>query len=199
MTSVVEIGNIALVNLGEDTITSLSDDVKAARLINRRYAPIRDAVLRAHPWNCAMARAQLASTDPAPAWGPAACYQLPTDCLRVLRLEDRSIAWKVEGRKVVADGSAPLNILYVRQVDDPNAFDPLLIEAIAARLAADLAHPITHSTTLVQVMWDLYRQKLIEARGVDGQEGTGDAVIANTWLSSRSVGVGNPFGSDEAF
>ena len=71
MTSIVEIGNIALVNLGEDTITSLSDDVKAARLINRRYAPIRDAVLRAHPWNCAMARAQLASVDPAPVWGPA--------------------------------------------------------------------------------------------------------------------------------
>jgi len=108
MSSIVEIGNIALVNLGEDTITSLSDEVKAARLINRRYAPIRDAVLRAHPWNCAMARAGLASSDPAPAWGPAACYHLPTDCLRVLRLEDRSAAWKVEGRKVVTNAPAPL-------------------------------------------------------------------------------------------
>ena len=199
MTSIVEIGNIALVNLGEDTITSLSDDVKAARLINRRYAPIRDAVLRAHPWNCAMARAGLASADPAPVWGPAACYQLPTDCLRVLRVQDRQAAWKVEGRKIVTNAGAPLNILYTRQVTDPNAFDPLLIEAIAARLAADLAHPITQSTTLIQVMWDLYRQKLIEARGVDGQEGTGDALIADTWLASRSVGVTNPFGSDEAF
>ena len=199
MTSIVEIGNIALINLGEDTITALSDDVKAARLINRRYAPIRDAVLRAHPWNCAMARAQLASTDPTPVWGPAACYQLPTDCLRVLRVEDRSAAWKVEGRKIVSNAAAPLNILYSQQVTDPNAFDPLLIEAIAARLAADLAHPITQSTTLIQVMWDLYRQKLIEARGVDGQEGTGDALIADVWLASRSVGVSNPFGSDEQF
>ena len=199
MTSVVEIGNIALINLGEDTITSLDDDVKAARLINRRFAPIRDAVLRAHPWNCAMARAQIASTDPAPLWGPAACYQLPTDCLRVLRLEDRTDAWKVEGRKIVTNAAAPLNILYAKQVNDPNEFDPLLIEAIAARLAADLAHPITQSTTLIQVMWDLYRQKLIEARGVDGQEGTGDEVLADTWLASRSVGVTNPFGSDEAF
>ena len=199
MTSIVEIGNIALVNLGEDTITSLSDDVKAARLINRRYAPIRDAVLRAHPWNCALERARLASTDPAPAWGPAVCYQMPTDCLRVLRVQDRAAAWKVEGRKIVTDAAAPLNILYVKQVTDPNAFDPLLIEAIAARLAADLAHPITQSTTLIQVMWDLYRQKLIEARGVDGQEGAGDEVIADAWLASRSIGVGNPFGSDEAF
>ncbi len=199
MTSVVEIGNIALVNLGENTITSLSDDVKAARLINRRYAPIRDAVLRAHPWNCAMTRAQLASSDPPPLWGPAACYPLPTDCLRVLRLDDPSVVWKVEGRTVVTNASAPLNILYARRIADPNDFDPLLVEAIAARLAADLAHPITQSTTLVQVMWDLYRQKLIEARGVDGQEGAGDEVIADTWLTARSAGVGNPVGAGEAF
>lgn len=199
MTSVVEIGNIALVNLGEDVIASLSDEVKAARLLNRRYGPIRDAVLRAHPWNCAMVRAGLASSDPAPIWGPAACYPLPADCLRVLRVEDRSAAWKVEGRKIVSNAGAPLNILYTRQITDPNEFDPLLVEAIAARLAADLAHPITQSTSLIQVMWDLYRQKLIEARGVDGQEGTGDALIADTWLAARSVGVGNPFGSDEAF
>jgi hypothetical protein len=132
-------------------------------------------------------------------WGPAVSYQLPTDCLRVLRVEDRSAAWKVEGRQIVSNASAPLNILYTLQVTDPNAFDPLLIEAIAARLAADLAHPVTQSTTLIQVMWDLYRQKLIEARGVDGQEGTGDELIADTWLASRSVGVSNPFGSDEAF
>ena len=82
------------------------------------------------------------------------------------------------------------NILYAAQVTDPNEFDPLLIEAIAARLAADLAHPITQSTTLIQVMWDLYRQKLIEARGVDGQEGTGDELIGDVWLASRSIGVG---------
>ena len=199
MTSVVEIGNIALVNLGEDTITSLSDDVKPARLINRRYAPIRDAVLRAHPWNCAMARDRLSSIDPAPIWGPTNAFQLPTDALRVLRTANRGTAWKVEGRQIVSNAGAPLDILYSRQVTDPNEFDPLLIEAIAARLAADLAHPITQSTTLIQVMWDLYRQKLIEARGVDGQEGTGDEVIADTWLVSRSIGVSNPFGSDEAF
>ncbi len=197
MTSVVEIGNIALVNLGEDTIASLSDDVKAARLINRRYAPIRDAVLRAHPWNCALARAQLASGDPAPLWGPAACFQLPADCLRVLRLDDRSVAWKVEGRKILASAPAPLNILYTRRIADPNVFDPLLVEALAARLAADLAHPITQSTTLIGVMWDLYRQKLIEARGVDGPEGSGDALLADTWLAARAVGAGSPFGADE--
>ena len=185
MTSVVEIGNIALVNLGEDTITSLSDAVKAARLINRRYAPIRDAVLRANPWNCATARAQLASTDPAPSWGAGAAFQLPSDCLRVLRLEDRATPWNVEGRRLVAAASAPLNILYTARVSDPNQFDPLLVEAIAARLGADLAHPITQSTTLVQLMWDLYRQKLIEARGVDGQEGAGDELFADTWLMAR--------------
>ena len=176
MTSVLDIGNAALTNLGEDTIGSLSDDIKAARLINRRYAPIRDAVLRAHPWNCAMARARLPSAETPATWGSTNSFHLPAHCLRVLRLDDRTTAWKVEGRKLFADAVAPPTILYIRQIDDPDQFDTLLVEAIAARLAADLAHPLTQSTTMIQVMWDLYRQKLIEARQVDGQEGAGDAL-----------------------
>lgn len=197
MPSVVEIANIALINLGETPIASLNDDVKAARLAARRYGPVRDAVLRAHPWNCAMARAELAAAEPAPAWGPSRSYPLPTDCVRVLRLQDHAASFRIEGRRLLTDG-AP-RILYVRAVTDPNLFDPLLVEAIGARLAADLAHPITQSTTLVQVMWDLYRQKLQEARGVDGQEGSPEALIADVWLAARAGGIGNPYGHDEEF
>lgn len=197
MTSVVEIINAAAINLGEDPVTNAEFDNgenKMARLGKRRYPAIRDAVLRAHPWNCAMKRASLASIDPKPIWGVDNAFQLPADCLRVLRTQRREVAYKVEGRTIVANAEAPFLILYTHRIEDPNLFDALLVEAIAARLAADLAHPITQSTSLIQVMFDLYRQKIIEARGMDGQEGTGDTLIADEWLASRRIGVTDPFG-----
>ena len=59
MTTDVDIVNAGLIKLGEATITTLADDVKAARLANAIFADQRDVVLRAHPWNFAMARAEL--------------------------------------------------------------------------------------------------------------------------------------------
>ena len=194
MTSVVEIGNLALANLGEDPITSLTDDSKAARLINRRYEPIRDAVLAVHPWNGAMTRASLASVDPAPVWGGLIACALPTDYLRVLRLEDESAKWSVEGRQLVTTASAPVNILYIARVTDPNLFSPGLVEAIAARLAADLAHPITQDNSLIDAMWTIYLQKVKEARSIDSFESSGDNIFATYLVNARKTGVLNPFG-----
>ena len=197
MTSAVGIGNIALDHLGETTISSFSDEVKAARILNRRYEQVRDAVLQAHLWNSAIARAELASVDPAPIWGPGSAFQLPGDCLRVIGIKPRDHQWKREGRLLVSDASAPVFIRYLKRVVDPNAFDPLLIEAIAARLASDMAIPIKDSRTMQSAFWDLYLQKVKEACGVDAQEGTAEVVNNDGWLTARATGVGDPFGSDE--
>ena len=48
----------------------------------------------------------------------------------------------------------------------------LLVEAIAARLAADISYNLANSTSLTPTMWQLYESKLSEARFVDATEGT---------------------------
>ena len=48
----------------------------------------------------------------------------------------------------------------------------LLVEAIAARLAADISYNLVNSTSLTPTMWQLYEQKISEARFVDATEGT---------------------------
>jgi hypothetical protein len=53
MPSVVDICNESLDLLGAATITSLTQNSKEARLCNRNFEPVRDAVFRAHPWNVA--------------------------------------------------------------------------------------------------------------------------------------------------
>ena len=48
MPSVVDICNEAMDLLGAATITALTENSKEARLCNRRFETVRDAVVRAH-------------------------------------------------------------------------------------------------------------------------------------------------------
>jgi hypothetical protein len=61
--SIVGICNLGLVNgLGQDPIASLTDNRKAAIHCNLAYDPTRRAMLRAHPWDFATARARLSAS-----------------------------------------------------------------------------------------------------------------------------------------
>lgn len=184
--SAVQVCNRALDILGADPILSLADNTEAGRLCNRNYAAVRDAVLRAYPWNAAMRRAALPALAEAPAWGAAFAYELPSDCLRLWRVENEGFAdWRVEGRRVVSDIGPPLRVLYLASLDDTGLLDPLMGEAIAGRLAADLAYRLTGSTSLGAQAWSMYQAKLAEARRVDAQEGTPDGLVARDWLDAR--------------
>lgn len=183
--SEVSICNIALTMLGEKSITSLGDDSKQARYCALRYGDVRNAVLRAHPWNCALARAQLARLADDPAFGWAYQYELPNDYLRMVRLENMEDEYVIEGSALLTDIS-PCRIIYVKLLTDTTQFDPLLVEAIACRLAWELAKPVTGSTDLMDRMEKKYDTILREARSIDAQEGSSnDELIADIWLRAR--------------
>lgn len=188
--SVVSICNRALDLLGADPITSLEDGSKSANLCLRNFDSIRDAVLRSYPWNSAMRRAQLPALAEAPAWGFSYQYLLPTGpeparCLRVCRV-DGCDEYRVEGRRLLTDTAPPLAILYIGEITDPADFDPLLSDAIAARLAVYLAANITESASRVEAMRAHYRDTLALARTADAQEGTPELLDPDIWLASRS-------------
>jgi hypothetical protein len=191
-TSVIEICNNALLDLGEDAIMSLGDDSKAAGLCNHRWPAVRDAVLRAHPWNCAMAQAQLAAGASAPLWKWAFRYVLPTDFLRIIAItgaDGNDVRdWEIQSGVVLCDEEAPLYIAYVRRETDPKRYDALLSETLSARLAATLAYPLSGSTSLAQSCWHTYKEKLSEARGVDAREGVPGSVAPTTWLGAKLGG-----------
>ena len=84
MASVVDICNRALQKLGAESITSLTQNTENARACNSCFEFLRDAELRAHPWNFAIKRAQLAADLTPPEFGYDLRYQLPSDYLRLL-------------------------------------------------------------------------------------------------------------------
>jgi len=192
MASTVDICNGALNQLGATTILSLTEDSKNARLCNSRFTQVRDALFRTHPWNCLQKRIQIAADSTAPAWGFSFAYTLPADCLRLLRILDYDSNYKVEGRKILSNTST-MKILYISRVTDPNEYDELLRETLSASLSADIAFAVTSNNTTSQNMYQLYQEKLKDARFVDSTEGQNvdqdlgmtDVIDAGTFINSR--------------
>ena len=192
MASVVEICNGSLNQLGATTILSLTEDSKNARLCNQRYTQVRDSVFRSHPWNCLQKRIELAADTTAPAWGFSFAYTLPSDCLRLLRILDYDSNYKVEGRKILSNTSS-MKILYVARVTDPNEYDELLRETLSASLGADIAFGVTSNNQTATNMYNLFKEKLRDARFVDSTEGQNvepdlgmsDVIDAGTFINSR--------------
>ena len=85
MTSFVQLASNALRSVGQSGITSFTQSGDAAVVANAKHLQIRDAVIRAFPWNFAKNRATLSKLAAAPDFGFAFQYQLPTSpyCLRV--------------------------------------------------------------------------------------------------------------------
>ena len=191
MATEVSICSNALRRLGDDPITSLTDDTERARLCNSFYTDTRDAVLRLHPWNFAITRASLAKLSTAPAYGFANQFSLPTNpyCLRVLGMEYEDYIFKVEnvathGRVLLTD-EATANIIYVARITDTNLFDAMFVDVLTQKLAVDLAYPVTNSTTLQTQMQKVFEKKLSEARSIDGQEGFMDDLVSDTFTDFR--------------
>ena len=193
MATEVSICSNALRRLGDSPITTLSDNTERARLCNAFYGEARDAVLRSHPWNFAITRAALAQLSSTPAYGYSYQYSLPTDpyCLRVLEMEYTDYKFKIEnsateGRVLLTDESEA-KILYVAKVTDPTKFDAMFTDTLTAKLAVDLAYPVTNSVQFQAQMQKLYQLKLSEARSIDGQEGFIDELVANTFTDFRKA------------
>ena len=192
MASTVEICNGALNQLGATTILSLTEDSKNARLCNSRYTQVRDSVFRSHPWNCLQKRVEIAADTTAPAWGFSYAYTLPADCLRLLRILDYDSNYKVEGRKILSNTSS-MKILYIGRITDPNEYDELLRETLSAALSADIAFAVTSNNTTATNMYNLFQDKLKDARFVDSTEGQNveqdlgmtDVIDAGTFINSR--------------
>jgi len=190
MASFVEIASNALRLLGDDPITSFSDDTERARLVNAIYEEMRDEVTRAAVWNCCKARQVLASLSETPAFGWAYYHQLPADCLRVVDVlsGDTRIDHTIEGRRLMTDASS-VNLIFLQRVTDPNEFDVLFISAYTARIAAELALPVSGSNTVATAMWTAYDKKITEARTIDSQEGTPANLDAQSIMDARAGSV----------
>lgn len=189
MATAVSICSNALILLGEKPIASFTEGTRAAQVASNLYPDMALDFLRAHPWNAAMKRVQLAPTT-APAFGWRAAFLLPNDCLRVWEVKqgDTDIDHKVEGRKVLCDVTG-IDLVYISKIPE-DQWDTVMVTAMTYRMAGAMAYALTKSAALADGWMTAAERKFKEAKTLDGQEGTPDDFGDNPLLASRYPGGG---------
>lgn len=196
----VSIANRALTKLGANRIISFGDDTKEGRAIAACYYFLRDAELRRRKWRFSLKRAQLPALTETPAFGYAYAYQLPSDCLSILtvgdvapgvdlsdyRLSIDTALYSLEGRTILTDLPAPLNLRYKARISDPTQFDVAFVEALAARIAWELAEDLTQSSQKKVDAQTEYKVAIREAVAANALETTPDIIPDSSWLLSRA-------------
>ena len=189
MTSEVSICNTALIEANAATITSLLEDSSSAVRCSIFYPQVRDEVLRAHPWNFAIAQQALELDADAPVFEFLHKFTLPEDCLRVLKL-DSNYKFKIKGRALHTDiGTAKIE--YIKRETDPTLYDSLFVSALATRLAHRISYATHGDKERIQQLASDYDTIMREAKRRDGQEGIPDDLTADLWVKSRSSWTGD--------
>ena len=197
--SVVDICNMALGWIGADRITSLDDNSNQANLCNLNFPRSRDTVLESREWTFAVKRFTLTPSGDAPEFTWSSEFLIPHEVLRVLTVERASVVssneltsnfieheqmnWVREGQFILADQ----DIVHMRgiiRIENTKFYSESFVHALAARLAADLAVPITRSRTLQQQMFALYGAKLEDAAATEGMQGRSRR-IRSRYLQAR--------------
>lgn len=171
MTSSVSICSNALIRLGDKPISSFEDATDAASSCSNLYPAVRDEILRAHPWNCAVKRVLLAPLVEKPAFDFAYQFQLPNDWVRTIQIGERrcSLNYTIEGRRILTDANS-LPLVYVYQNNIESTWDGALIAVMTAAMTAVLAYPITQSASMQQTMEAKFQMTFRQAKAVNGQD-----------------------------
>lgn len=194
--SKIEIINRALLKLGEPPVSSLND-AAFGRSYDIIYQDVKDLLLSSYPWRFAVGIKELAKTDEM--FGDKFMYRLPVDCLLLLKVfgaenllvdEARDLLtqnYEVASDCVVTAVDGGISVEYVKIIDDDRLFSRLFREAMAAKIAAELAMRLKHSLTIKQAMetefFNLIRQAELNNEILKDIE----LVPENSWLLVREA------------
>jgi hypothetical protein len=178
--------NDALGQIGAMPISAIDDQSTNANYCLRFWPTLRQAMIRTHHWNFAMARRVLHQDPTAPAFEFIYQYQLPAELLKVVEFNGSGVitnpdaswpySWTsryiIEGRMLLTNDTE-VRIVYLQDVTNPDLWDSMFYQAAAAWLASKLAAAIQKSEKMAQVkLEEAMKIFLPLAMAVDGQEGT---------------------------
>ncbi|MGD9724408.1 MAG: hypothetical protein AB7U76_24480 [Pirellulales bacterium] len=195
MVAKIDIYNGALAHCGEPSITSLNQDNKGARLLNREYDKVRMSTLGRYRWNFAKKRASVAADPDAPAFGFNFRYRRPNDLLYLIGLGDERETqrnytssdqiYKMEGDFILTDQQAPLQIAYIENVTETGRFDPHFVTVFEYFLATQIFYALTKGTDRYQALVRERVNAIKEAKFAHAIENTPEIVMASDWLDAR--------------
>lgn len=182
--SKVSIANAALIKVGAERISSITQDCKRAIIINAIWDHVRDKVLRARKWNFAKMRVTLTPNGTSPDWGYDYQYDLPNDYLGFLETDPDDIQYVIENGKILTDEDE-LDVTYIYRNTDESSWDASFAEAMACLLAHEICYNLTQSSTLKDDLKDDYKKALADASFSNSVEKTIPPIESTSWTDAR--------------
>jgi len=163
--SPVDVCNMALAHLGDRRISRLDADAQVTDALSgycaEFYDPARRICLAAHRWSFAKVAEALSARTDVVVFNYAYSHQLPSKLIRLMQLipgsevkdsqgnvteisyQGRRIdKFKIANRQVWSNYQF-VGAEYIKDVEDPDLWTPHFVAAVARRLAAFLAGPVT--------------------------------------------------------
>ena len=173
MASKVAIANFALAGeLAKDQITALTDNTKAAKLINLMFDDVAKEVMTLGQWSSATSRQTLAQDATAPDWKYLYRYPLPTDpkflgMIKINELLPGQIPHSIESGFLLTD-EATVKIHYKSWQTDTEKWDSMLQRCVVLKLAERLCYTLTGNIALKKTLLAEFEDALNKGLGIDG-------------------------------
>jgi len=129
-----------------------------------------------------------------PAFDYTYLYTLPTDCLRLLKINDQddwTALWRVEGRKILSDIATSMKVKFIYDVTDYTLMDVEFYECLATYIAWDICDYITGSESKKRDLWtDLHGGDgkigmLPRGRFADATEDSQQLMDSSSWTNAH--------------
>lgn len=190
MSSKTEICNIALGLLGAERIGSITEGSNESLACQNNWDVSRDATLAAMHWSFARKRLELSQLATTPDFGWDYQYPLPSDFIEPIVVNEGSEPkWVIEGNYLLTNEDE-VELVYIARITETSLYSALFVDALATRLAADIAPAVTRNFELQQKMMQLFDFKIRRAMNHDAARAMeyerADMSQGNfTWISCR--------------
>lgn len=191
MATQLSICNSALMRLGAEPITALTDNTKRAKLCNAHYTTIKQKLLYEHPWKFAIKRESLTAETDIPVFGFDHQFSLPFDYLRAIfevngeHTDEMPHEWQREGEFILANDDT-IFLRYIADVDE-ELFSPSFAEALSFHLAYELSYSMVQSASYREQLLQEGRLAIQAARSHSAQEGTPQRITDDEFINIRRV------------
>lgn len=199
--NITQIANSALIKLGANPVSVLTETTREARLVLERILPIIHRVLRDHSWHFALQTVLLAPVFPSVALGRwTYAYLIPTNCLRLRSLQtDGTTPIAITDYEIIGDkiytNTESVFLRFTDQVilnhDSAVRFPDDFADTVAAFLAYEISPSVTSSLPLRDDFLSLANRNLSFARFNGAVEVPQYKLDDSSWLDSRLTWSGD--------
>jgi len=189
----------ALAELGEDAISSFTENTPASKICGLIYPEYIQYLLASYPWNFTFKKVQLARLSEAPLNVWTYAYQLPSDLLILRAVYDNGNQGALVNTNFqrfqdeVHTNTTKVFIDYQYQPDE-QFFPIYFIEFVVKALASKLALSITDDMNITQLKKieafgnpsdNLIGGEFAKARRTDAMQNPNSRIVADDLLASR--------------